>query len=1126
MKNFKKPGPGIFPGILLVILLIGGAFFGNRASAQNIDSQGTEFWLMFNENFDEVGVNLQLFITGATNTSGTVEIPGISFSEDFNVTANVVTTVSIPLAAMPVGIDVIQDLGIHVTALEEVTVYGLNQRPFSSDAFMGLPTDAIGSDYFIMTYENQNSSGLSRSQFGVVATEDNTVVTIIPKGPIGVRPANVPYNVVLNAGQTYQGRTTGPFQDLTGSKITSNKPIGVFGSHVCATVPLNFNFCDHLTEMLPATDTWGQNFVTVPFANRLGGDIFRIMASQDNTDVTINGAFVGTINSGAFLQVVLTSASQITSSKPTLVAQYMQGNTIDGTGFPGDPFMMLVAPFEQFLANYTVSTPATGFVDNYINIVIATGAAGSVILDGANIPASEFTPIGTSGFSGAQIEIDLGSHNLNSPTPFGVFVYGVNTDDSYGYPGGQLFSLVANVSTLEISPENASQSAFLEQCVEATLTDQGGEPVSGVRIDFEVSGVNNLSGFAFTNAQGVATFCYTSEVEGIDEVTALQGELTATSTITWTPAILDCNGEPNGTAFLDNCDICVGGNTGLEPCEADCAGVEGGSSILDECGVCRLPDDPDFNSTCLDCNGEPNGSAIPGSACQTSTGQSGILSENCVCEIGEPGACLNWKYFLSNTPVNSTTSTIYEITFDDVLQRAYLEELISLEYGLHIGYDGSDQLLYIVRSSNGSFRTLDVSAPGGALSPETSLSQSLGGAVAVGIDANGDLFIGSEDDQAIYMIDKSNGDVAFVKNAPVNGGDLAFDENNDLFLVTRANNGQALIINPGGPNELLGSIPNLVTGAAFLENGNGIIKVRDRSRLLVRYPVGTNSFYRLVFNNALFTAGNGDLASGCTPSDQEIIPGNCYATEVVEYVRGTSFNGGAIADNRANPEEALGEPERVDQLVFVSLGYGGSLTLGFDGAVPNLDGPDLEIVETTYNNNSCATYQEWANVYVSVDGEMFHFAKTICRADNFVDISDAGDFPNIYYVKIVNNNLLSNTPDGFDVDGVVAIHNCDDDDLQSRLMNVPMESASLLHTMPNPSTGLSFVELVPAHSEYTTLEVFDMNGRQVASLLNEVVNAGQMYRLQFNGTSLPNGVYVYRMTSDKEVIMSKFIIAR
>ena len=29
---------------------------------------------------------------------------------------------------------------------------------------------------------------------------------------------------------------------------------------------------------------------------------------------------------------------------------------------------------------------------------------------------------------------------------------------------------------------------------------------------------------------------------------------------------IDCNGDPNGTAFIDSCDNCVGGNTGSDPC--------------------------------------------------------------------------------------------------------------------------------------------------------------------------------------------------------------------------------------------------------------------------------------------------------------------------------------------------------------------------------------------------------------------------------------------------------------------------------------------------------------------------------------------------------------------------------
>ena len=48
----------------------------------------------------------------------------------------------------------------------------------------------------------------------------------------------------------------------------------------------------------------------------------------------------------------------------------------------------------------------------------------------------------------------------------------------------------------------------------------------------------------------------------------------------------DCNGVIGGLAYLDNCNTCVEGNTGLEACEQDCQGTWGGTTLQDECGVC------------------------------------------------------------------------------------------------------------------------------------------------------------------------------------------------------------------------------------------------------------------------------------------------------------------------------------------------------------------------------------------------------------------------------------------------------------------------------------------------------------------------------------------------------------
>ncbi|NEN23591.1 T9SS type A sorting domain-containing protein, partial [Cryomorpha ignava] len=43
---------------------------------------------------------------------------------------------------------------------------------------------------------------------------------------------------------------------------------------------------------------------------------------------------------------------------------------------------------------------------------------------------------------------------------------------------------------------------------------------------------------------------------------------------------------------------------------------------------------------------------------------------------------------------------------------------------------------------------------------------------------------------------------------------------------------------------------------------------------------------------------------------------------------------------------------------------------------------------------------------------------------------------------------------------------------------------------------------------------------------NQEAQQGHEYRLDFNGAALPNGVYIYRMTTQNETIIEKFMIAR
>ena len=83
-----------------------------------------------------------------------------------------------------------------------------------------------------------------------------------------------------------------------------------------------------------------------------------------------------------------------------------------------------------------------------------------------------------------------------------------------------------------------------------------------------------------------------------------------------------------------------------------------------------------------------------------------------------------------------------------------------------------------------------------------------------------------------------------------------------------------------------------------------------------------------------------------------------------------------------------------------------------------------------------------------------------------------------------------------------------------------------LHSGPNPSSGLSWVSIESETDIYTTLEVYDMNGRQVAMLHTGLIPAKSVKRIDFNGNELPNGVYIYRLTTSETIIVEKFIMAK
>lgn len=74
----------------------------------------------------------------------------------------------------------------------------------------------------------------------------------------------------------------------------------------------------------------------------------------------------------------------------------------------------------------------------------------------------------------------------------------------------------------------------------------------------------------------------------------------------------------------------------------------------------------------------------------------------------------------------------------------------------------------------------------------------------------------------------------------------------------------------------------------------------------------------------------------------------------------------------------------------------------------------------------------------------------------------------------------------------------------------------------NPSTSLSYQ--LPENS-FVSLKVYDLLGREVASLVNEEQSAGR-YKVEFNAGNIPSGIYIYMLRTDNFKEIKKMMLLK
>jgi hypothetical protein len=90
---------------------------------------------------------------------------------------------------------------------------------------------------------------------------------------------------------------------------------------------------------------------------------------------------------------------------------------------------------------------------------------------------------------------------------------------------------------------------------------------------------------------------------------------------------------------------------------------------------------------------------------------------------------------------------------------------------------------------------------------------------------------------------------------------------------------------------------------------------------------------------------------------------------------------------------------------------------------------------------------------------------------------------------------------------------------------VTVDDFELSQNYPNPFNPVTTIRYKIPDQSFATLKVFDLLGREISTLVNEEKSAGN-YEVKFNASSLPSGIYFYRLQSANFDKIKKMILMK
>ena len=304
-------------------------------------------------------------------------------------------------------------------------------------------------DHYLQTLHSNDNNIIH-----IIALASNTVVRIAPSKDININEIIIhngeEYISTMNIGDTL---TVSSSQDLTGSRVTSNKAISLYSGHYCK--PNHADNCSVLVQQIPPFNSWGRKFIlhtNISYDSGLIGNRLKIIASDIGANVTLNCTTDGTNyenNSYSlyFREHMIISITHshcaITSDESILILQFQNSSR-----HLTDTFMLIIPGLIHYKTYYVIN------VFNNFSFAAVTVPTENpnlnplLINNSAHILNWKRIRLNTEIYYYTILSLPTGTYKLafiGNYIKLGVTIYESSLSNTFALPAGMRLNFTANL---------------------------------------------------------------------------------------------------------------------------------------------------------------------------------------------------------------------------------------------------------------------------------------------------------------------------------------------------------------------------------------------------------------------------------------------------------------------------------------------------------------------------------------------------------------------------------------------------------------------------------------------------------------------------------------------------------